>query len=443
MQFETDRARFIGRGNSLRQPARAAEPLTGTVGTVLDPIFSIRRRVSIPGGGMARVTFWTLIADAPDKLLDLVDRHRDPSAFERAETLAWTQVQVQLRHLGISRATALEFQQLSGMLLRGDPRLRAAPARIASGLGPQSGLWHMGISGDLPIVLILIDEAEDLSAVREALNAHEYWRMRQFAVDLVILNDRASSYVQDLQIGIEAAIRAAQSRPRTAGHDRVAQGAVHAVRADLITPEAKALLLAVAGAVLVAGRGGIGAQQCRGGLVAPAIHGVDALSVGDVMQALVDAQLLPPGARDRPVDELWAELPVGAAVAAVAFGAVVIEKHFTESRAEGGVDSAFSLEPAEFAQLRIESERAWQALGAPSFGMSVAETASMRYRRSLYIVEDLKAGDVLTAADNWHPDPSTGAEAAAPGRKPGLRSNMSTGITVNAARIMKVFRCPR
>ena len=89
----------------------------------------------------------------------------------------------------------------------------------------------------------------------------------------------------------------------------------------------------------------------------------------------------------------------GAAVAAVAFGACVIEKHFTESRAEGGVDAAFSLEPAEFAQLRIETERAWQALGAPSFGMSVAETASMRYRRSLYIVEDLKAGDVLSAAN--------------------------------------------
>ena len=89
----------------------------------------------------------------------------------------------------------------------------------------------------------------------------------------------------------------------------------------------------------------------------------------------------------------------GAAVAAVAFGAVVIEKHFTESRAEGGVDASFSLEPAEFAQLRIETERAWQALGTPSFGMSVAETASMRYRRSLYIVEDLKAGDVLTAAN--------------------------------------------
>jgi cyclic beta-1,2-glucan synthetase len=260
MQFETDRARFIGRGNSIRQPVSAAEPLTGTVGTVLDPVFSIRRRISIPVGRMARITFWTLLADAPDKLLDMVDRHRDPSAFERAETLAWTQAQVQLRHLGISRATALAFQQLSGGLLRADLRLRATPLRIASGLGPQAGLWPLGISGDLPVILVQIDDADDLGAVREALNAQEYWRMRQFAVDLVILNDRASSYVQDLQIGIEAAIRAAQSRPRTAGHDGPAQGSVHAVRADLITPEAKALLLAVAGAVLVAGRGDIGGQ---------------------------------------------------------------------------------------------------------------------------------------------------------------------------------------
>jgi pseudaminic acid synthase len=86
----------------------------------------------------------------------------------------------------------------------------------------------------------------------------------------------------------------------------------------------------------------------------------------------------------------------GAAIAAVAFGAVMVEKHFTLSRAEGGVDSAFSLEPAELAMLRTETERAWQALGVPSFGLSVAETGSLQFRRSLYIVEDLKAGDVLS-----------------------------------------------
>lgn len=86
----------------------------------------------------------------------------------------------------------------------------------------------------------------------------------------------------------------------------------------------------------------------------------------------------------------------GAAVAAVALGATVLEKHFTLSRADGGVDSTFSLEPAELAQLRTETERAWQALGGVVFGGSAAEQKSLAYRRSLYVAEDLKAGDRLT-----------------------------------------------
>ena len=87
---------------------------------------------------------------------------------------------------------------------------------------------------------------------------------------------------------------------------------------------------------------------------------------------------------------------VGVAVAAVALGATVIEKHFTLSRADGGVDSAFSMEPKEMAQLVIETERAWQALGQISYGPTPAECKSLKHRRSLYVVKDLKAGDKLT-----------------------------------------------
>jgi pseudaminic acid synthase len=87
---------------------------------------------------------------------------------------------------------------------------------------------------------------------------------------------------------------------------------------------------------------------------------------------------------------------VGAAVAAVALGATVIEKHFTVSRAEGGVDSAFSLEPQELKQLVVETERAWQALGTISYGTIEAERKSIQFRRSLYVVEHLRPGDVLT-----------------------------------------------
>lgn len=87
---------------------------------------------------------------------------------------------------------------------------------------------------------------------------------------------------------------------------------------------------------------------------------------------------------------------IGVSVASVALGANVIEKHFTLSRADGGVDSAFSMEPAEMSQLVLESERAWQALGKISYGPSETEVKSLQYKRSLYIVEDLKSGDILT-----------------------------------------------
>lgn len=87
---------------------------------------------------------------------------------------------------------------------------------------------------------------------------------------------------------------------------------------------------------------------------------------------------------------------VGVSVASVALGASVIEKHFTLNRADGGVDSSFSMEPAEMSQLVVETERAWQALGNVSYGPTEAEKKSIQFRRSLYIVKDLKVGDVLT-----------------------------------------------
>jgi cyclic beta-1,2-glucan synthetase len=260
IQIETDRAKFIGRGRDMATAAMIEAPLSGTTGTVLDPIFSIRRRVSVPPGGTTRVTFWTMVADTPDALLDLVDRHRDPSAFARAATLAWTQAQVQLRHLGITHTDAADFQALGGIVMRNDPRLRASPAQIAAGAAPQSALWALGISGDLPIVLLQIEDSEDIAVLHQVLSAHEYWEMRQFAVDLVILNDRSSSYVQDLQIAIDSAVRSARSRPRAAGIHAPVKGSVHALRSDLLNPGSRAHLMSMARIVLVASRGDIAGQ---------------------------------------------------------------------------------------------------------------------------------------------------------------------------------------
>lgn len=268
LQYETDRARFFG--NSRRPGAAAGAgistanalidgaPLSNTVGTVLDPIFSLRVCVKVPRGGVARVAFWTLIASTRAELLDLIDRHNDRNAYERAKTLAWTQAQIQLRHLEIAAAEAADFQRLAAPIIYADARFRAPPEAIRRGAGGQPGLWQHSISGDLPIVLLRIDESEDIAQVQQLLRAHEYWRSKLLAVDLVIINERASSYVQDLQIAIDTAVRISQSRPRFGAV--IAQGSVYALRADLMSAQARMLIQSVARVELVAHRGPLSRQ---------------------------------------------------------------------------------------------------------------------------------------------------------------------------------------
>ena len=111
-----------------------------------------------------------------------------------------------------------------------------------------STLWAHGISGDLPIVLVRIDEIEDREIVRQLVRAHEYWRMKQLDVDLVILNERPASYEQDLQASLEALVRANQSRRRADGE--AARGAVFVLRSDLISADVRSLLQTTARVVI-------------------------------------------------------------------------------------------------------------------------------------------------------------------------------------------------
>ncbi|MGZ3280648.1 MAG: GH36-type glycosyl hydrolase domain-containing protein [Phenylobacterium sp.] len=254
-EFETDRARFLGRGGSVRAPGAVmnGRPLSGSTGTVLDPIFALRRSVRIAPGATARIDFWTMAAASREEALGLVDKHHDLGAFERAAGLAWTQVQVQLHHLGIDRSEAGQYQRLAGSMIYAAPMLRPPSAVIAGGSSGQPSLWGMGISGDLPILLVRISDVQQLGLVKEVLRAVEYWRMKRLAVDLVILNERATSYVQDLQIGLETLVRASQSRPRVA--DERLPGHIFMLRADLIPSESRTLLGSVARVVLVGERG--------------------------------------------------------------------------------------------------------------------------------------------------------------------------------------------
>ena len=259
---ETDRARFIGSGRDLRDPAALDEgqALSGTVGTVLDPIFSVRRRVTVPPGGMVRVAFWTMVAGSREAAVASVDRHNDVGAFERAEMMAWTQAQVQLHHLSITPAEADLFQRLASHLLFAGSALRPSSDTIGRGSGAQSGLWGQGVSGDLPILVLRIDDVSDLGVARQVLLAHEYFRLKHFAVDLVIINERAPSYAQELQGALEALLRA---QPNTGGGPVAGRSTIHLLRSDLVDAGTRALLESVARVVLAGDRGRLAEQLDR------------------------------------------------------------------------------------------------------------------------------------------------------------------------------------
>ena len=263
IQYETDRARFLGRGRSVRSPVSVIDgrPLSNTVGAVLDPIFSLRCRVRLAPGATAHAIFSTVVAESREEVLDLADKYRESATFERAATLAWTQAQVQLHHLGIEADEAHLFQRLANRILYSDPSLRPSAGLLARNERGAPGLWAHGISGDLPIVLVRIDEVEDLDIVRQLLRAHEYWRLKLLDVDLVILNEHGATYAQDLHDSLEALVRTSQSTLVHEGHP--GHGGVYILRGDQLSTEDRTLLQAAARAVLLSRRGSLADQVIR------------------------------------------------------------------------------------------------------------------------------------------------------------------------------------
>ena len=286
VQFETDRGRFIGRGHDVRGPAAVVEgwPLSNTAGAVLDPIFSLRRRVRLTGGASATVSFWTMVASTRAALLGLIDKHHDPMAYERAAAFAWTQAQVQLHHLNIGPGEAHLYQRVANRIVYSDASLRPASDVLRAGLRNASTLWAAGISGDLPIVLVRIEDGEDLDVVRQLLRAYEYWRMKQLAVDLIIVNEKPTSYVQDLQVSLETIVRTS----RSSQPDQSVRGNVYVLRSDIVAPEILALVQSAARIVIPARRGNL-AEQIR---------------------RIPDATKMPPGTEPRKITPSPAAPPI-------------------------------------------------------------------------------------------------------------------------------------
>ena len=240
---ETDRARFLGRGRSTRDPAALDfdGPLSGATGAVLDPVFAIRVRVRLEPRHSAAVAFTTLVAPTRERAFELADRYHHPHAAQRALDLAWTSAQVDLRELGISAEDAGVFQEIAGHLFYPNPALRASSEEQIRGQGSQPLLWSIGVSGDWPILLASIDSEDGLPTLRQLLQAHHYWRRRGMTVDLVILNTRTASYYQDLELRITAAVHGS---PTADVIDR--PGGVFHRRRDLLSDEVLGMLRATA-----------------------------------------------------------------------------------------------------------------------------------------------------------------------------------------------------
>ncbi len=190
--------------------------------------------------------FWTIAAPGREDVDKAIDRYRHPDAFAHELVHAWTRTQVQMRHVGVTSQQAAAFQHLGRYLVYPDMHLRADAETLKTGLASQRSLWSLAISGDFPIFALRINDDMDMDIVREALSAHEYLRSRGVIFDLVIVNERAASYAQDMQHALDH-ISEAQRRINPADGGRPH---VFSVRRDLMDEETWAALLAASRVVL-------------------------------------------------------------------------------------------------------------------------------------------------------------------------------------------------
>jgi cyclic beta-1,2-glucan synthetase len=201
LSFETDRNNFVGRGGNLAEPRAMLETgdLSNTQGAVLDPVVAIRCRVTIDGDAMVMFDLLTGVTDSREHCVSLVEKYQDRRLANRIFGLAWTHSQVLLHHLNMTQIDAQLYGRLAGAVIYTSSTRRADPRVLASNRRGQSGLWGYSISGDLPIILLRIEDAANIDLVRRLIQAQAYWRRKGLLVDLIILNEERISYRQDLQ----------------------------------------------------------------------------------------------------------------------------------------------------------------------------------------------------------------------------------------------------
>ena len=263
VSYETDRMRFIGREGSLATPQAMQDfaALSGSTGSVLDPVAAIRHRITLEPEQTAVIDMVFGIGANRDAALGLASKYRDRHLADRVFELAWTHGQVVLRQINASEADAQLYGRLASSVIYANAGLRADADVIGRNRRGQSGLWGYAISGDLPIVLLQIGDLAHIELVRQMVQAHAYWRLKGLAVDLVIWNEDHAGYRQLLQEQIMGLIAAG-----VGAHVMDRPGGIFVRRAEQISNEDRILIQSTARAIISSQRGTLGEQINRRGL---------------------------------------------------------------------------------------------------------------------------------------------------------------------------------
>jgi len=271
VSFETDRMRFIGRGNTLADPdaMSGSSGLSGSEGSVLDPIVAIRQRITLDPEKSVTINIVTGIGETHDAVLSLIGKYQDRHLADRVFDLAWTHSQVLLRQINATEADAQLFGRLAASVLYANSSLRSDPEALMKNRRGQSGLWGYSISGDLPLVLLQIEDPSNINLVRQLVQAHAYWRLKGLAVDLVIWNEDHAGYRQLLHEQIMGLIAAGTEANVT---DR--PGGIFVRPSDQISKEDRILFQAVARVIITDQRGTLTDQFNRRSVAEKTIPGL-------------------------------------------------------------------------------------------------------------------------------------------------------------------------
>jgi cyclic beta-1,2-glucan synthetase len=265
VSYETDRMQFIGRGNTVADPQAMSGSagfftgaLSGSEGSVLDPIVAIRCRITLDPEESVTINIVSGIGETRDAALSLVEKYQDRRLADRVFDLSWTHGQVLLRQINATDADTQLYCRIASSVIYADASLRADPGVLVKNRRGQSGLWGYAISGDLPIVLLQIEDPANIDLVRQLVQAHAYWRLKGLAVDLVIWNEDSAGYRQLLHDQITGLIAAGVEANVT---DR--PGGIFVRAADQIAEEDRILIQTVARAIITDSRGAL-ADQING-----------------------------------------------------------------------------------------------------------------------------------------------------------------------------------